>query len=76
MLLVVLLGGIWPVGSLAQADSRVAHVTTAAIEQSRQLELGDFPAVYDRLHPDLRNRLPRQAFAAWAASTCRFRSST
>jgi predicted metalloprotease len=68
--LAVLLAAI-PVGpaSARQADDdRIQSVTSAAIEMSRQMENGDFLALYDRLHPDIRNVLPRQDFLDWAAS--------
>jgi predicted metalloprotease len=68
--LAVLLAAVPPGPATARQadDDRIQSVTSAAIEMSRQMENGDFLALYDRLHPDIRNILPRQDFLDWAAS--------
>jgi len=45
----------------AGTDSAIA----AAIELSRMRESGEIFEIYDRIHPDARNVLPRQAFLDW-----------
>jgi len=49
-------------------DDRAETVAATAIELSREAENGDYFAMYDRLHPDVRNALPREAFFEWAES--------
>lgn len=46
-------------------DDRVASVTSALRELSRLEESGEFGSVYDRMLPDARNLLSRQAMFAW-----------
>jgi len=46
-------------------DDRIASVTSALRELSRLEESGEFGAVYDRMLPDARNLLSRQAMLTW-----------
>lgn len=46
-------------------DDRVASVTSALRELSRLEESGEFGPVYDRMLPDARNLLSRQAMLTW-----------
>jgi predicted metalloprotease len=68
MLMALVLGGTHaPSHALAQTDEDlVASATSAATELSRTWEREDYFDLYDRMHPDARNLIPRQAFFAWA----------
>lgn len=57
-----------PSAANAQTSTDVRSATAAVTEWSRTWEQGDLFAVYDEMHPEGRNRFPRQAFLAWAAS--------
>ncbi len=46
-------------------DARSGAVEATVIAQVRLLEQSGPAAVYDRVHPDVRNLLPRRAFVAW-----------
>ncbi len=64
--LAVLLAAVSGAGA-GQVDGRVGVVTATAIAQSRAMAGERSTLVYDGVHPDVRNLLPRQAFAKWLA---------
>jgi predicted metalloprotease len=66
--LAILLAGA-PGASAQDAVRSADAVTATAIAQSRQLEHGNVSAVYDRVHPDVRNLVPRGIFAGWIAAS-------
>jgi predicted metalloprotease len=67
LLALILAGPLTPLQALAQSDEDlVASATSTTTELSRTWERGAFFDLYDRMHPDARNAIPRQAFFAWA----------
>lgn len=49
----------------AQSDSDAAQAAEAAREISRLEAVGDYDAIYDRMHPDGRAIIPRAAVVGW-----------
>lgn len=54
-----------PVAAQTTPDSGTDSAIAAAIELSRMRESGEIFEIYDRIHPEARNQLPRQAFLNW-----------
>ena len=54
-----------PASAFAQTEGEEARVSEVARELSRLEAEGDFDALYDRLHPDVREVVPRAAVVGW-----------
>ena len=66
--LAIALGGA--TGAVArESDARSGEVAAAVTDIARLLEVGETSDVYDRVHPDVRNQVPRRAFVSWVTGS-------
>ncbi len=68
IMLALMLGPALPASAQAVPDDRVDSAISTAIELSRMRESGEIFEIYDRMLPDARDVLPRQAFLNWVES--------